>query len=324
MKEIGRQRGYPPRSAFPQQKKEILMSRCSKRALEEVGGNRRKVRRPFFVISCFAAIASVLLCSVTARCGEVDELAAKAEFIFKGTLQKASAVTMVAVPVTDKTVVVKVDEILQGPESLRDFTGKEVTVQLIKPTEMKVGDQAIFFTNGWLYGEGLAVVEVGRPANAERATGQALTAQNEEVTKAIGKLGDRDLRKRVASSNLIVVGKVVSVKPSEVMAAATQATGLSEHDPQFLEASIQVEKTEKGTVSGNTVKVVFPSSMDVMWHKAPKLKLGQEGAFILHTGEAQKVSGVAGLPEVYSMLEPTDFQPKGRQEQLRKVIQSVR
>jgi hypothetical protein len=302
------------------------MSPCyPKRALKEVGGERKKVRRPLFVIPCFAAIAtSVLLCNVTTRGGEVDELAAKAEFIFKGTLQKANAVTMAAVPVTDKTVVVRVDEILQSPELLRDFAGKEVTVQLIKPTEMKVGDQAIFFTNGWLYGEGIALVEVGRPANAERATRQPLTAQNEEVTKAIGKLGDKDLQKRVASSDLIVVGKVVSVKPSEVMAAATQTTRLSEHDPQFLEASIEVEKAEKGTPPGNTVKVVFPSSMDVMWHKAPKLKVGQEGAFILHTGEAQKVLGVAGLPEVYSMLEPTDFQPKDRQEQLRKVIQSVR
>lgn len=303
------------------------MSRCyPKHALDEVGGKRRKVRKRCFVIPCFAAIAtSVLLCSVTARSGEVDELAAKAEFIFKGTLQKANAVTMVAVPVTDKTVVVKVDEILRGPEALRDFVNKEITVQLIKPTEMKAGDQATFFTNAWLYGEGLAVVEVGRPANAERATRQASTPQNDEVAKAIAELGDKDLQKRVASSDLIVVGKVVSVIPSEVMtAAAAQTTRLSEHDPQFLEASIQVEKAEKGTVSGNTVKVVFPSSMDVMWHKAPKLKVGQEGAFILHTGEAQKVLGVAGLPKVYSMLEPTDFQPKDRQEQLRKVIQSVR
>lgn len=296
-----------------------------KRALKEVDGKRRKGRRRLFVIPCVTAIAtSVLLCNVTACGGEMDELAAKAEFIFKGTLQKANAVTMAAVPVTDKTVVVRVDEILRGPEALRDFAGKEVTVQLIKPTEMKAGDQATFFTNAWLYGEGLAVVEVGRPVNAERATRQASTAQNEEVAKAIGELGDKDLKKRVASSDLIVVGKVVSLKPSEVMAAATQATRLSEHDPQFLEASIQVEKAEKGTVSGNTVEVVFPSSMDVMWHKAPKLKVGQEGAFILHTGEAQKVLGVAGLPKVYSLLEPTDFQPKDRQEQLRKVIQSVR
>lgn len=310
----------------PKHKEEILMSRCyPKRALEEADGKRRKGRRPLFVIPCFAVIAtSVLLCNATACGGEVDELAAKAEFIFKGTLRKANAVTMAAVPVTDKTVVVRVDEVLRGPEALRDFVAKEVTVQLIKPTEMKAGDQATFFTNAWLYGEGLAVVEVGRPANAERATRQASTAQNDEVRKAIGELGDKDLQKRVASSDLIVVGKVVSVKPSEVMAAAAQTPRLSEHDPQFLEASIQVEKAEKGTAPGNTVEVVFPSSMDVMWHKAPKLKVGQEGAFILHTGEAQKVLGVAGLPKIYSLLEPTDFQPKDRQEQLRKVIQSVR
>jgi hypothetical protein len=133
------------------------------------------------------------------------------------------------------------------------------------------------------------------------------------------------LQKRVASSELIVVGKVVDVKPAEAIASAVaQTTRLTEHDPQFLEATIEVQKAEKGAAPGNTVKVVFPNSMDVMWHKAPKLKVGQEGAFILHTGEAQRILGVAALPHVYSMLEPSDFQPKDRQERLRKVIQRTR
>jgi hypothetical protein len=49
---------------------------------------RRKMRS-LFGIPCFTRIAaSVLLCSMTDRCGEVDELTVKAEFIFKGTLQK--------------------------------------------------------------------------------------------------------------------------------------------------------------------------------------------------------------------------------------------
>jgi hypothetical protein len=295
-------------------------------APEKIGcKRRRKIRSSLIVIPCCAAIAAnVLLCSTTSRCGEIDELVAKAEFIFKGTIQKVNAVTIEAVPVNDKTVVVKVDEILQAPESLRDFAGKEVTVQLIKPTQMKVGEQAIFYTKSWLYGLSIAVVEVGAPENVKSATPQSLIAQKEEVTKALGTLGDKDLRKRVASSDLIVVGKVVSVKPSEVMAAAVQTARLTEHDPQFLEATIEVQRAEKGTAPGKTVEVVFPSSMDVMWYKTPKLKVGQEGAFLLHAGEAEQALGVPKLPQVYSMLEPSDFQPKDRQELLRKVIQSVR
>jgi hypothetical protein len=127
----------------------MISWRNPKLTLDEVGGKRRrKVRKSLLVIPCFAAIAAnILLCNMTVRCGEVDELAAKAEFIFTGTLQKVKATTMPEVPVSDKTVVVRVDEILQAPGSLRDFAGKEVTVQLIKPTEMKPGDLATFFTN---------------------------------------------------------------------------------------------------------------------------------------------------------------------------------
>lgn len=298
----------------------------TKRALEEIRGWRitRIERFLSLIVSCIAG-GGLLLWSIVAQGAEVDQLTAQAEFIFKGTLQKVKAATMTTVPITDKTVVVKVDEILQAPEPFRNFVGKEVTVVLSKAPEGQPGDQAIYFTKGWLYGQSIAVVEVGKLSNSTRAAGQAaLTAQNEQVTKAVEKLGDKDLRTRVASSDLVVVGKVTSVRPAEAVKAAIRSMRLSEHDPQFLEATIEVERTEKGQLSGNTVKVVFPSSMDVMWYQAPKLKVGQEGAFILHADEAKRVIGAVNLPKTYTVLDSSDFQPKDRQEQLRKVIESLR
>lgn len=286
------------------------------------GWGARKFGKFFF--SILSVTATLLLCNITGHGAEVDELTAKSEFIFKGTLQKLQGVTMSTVPVSDKTVVVKVDEILQAPESLRDFTGKEVTVLLSQPPESKVGDQTIYFTNGWLYGQSIAVVEVGKPRKPVHAAHEAaLAAQNEQVTKAVAKLGDKDLRKRVASGDLIVVGKVTSVNPAAAVEAAMKTARLTEHDPQFLEATIVIERTEKGALEGNTVKVVFPSSTDVMWYKAPKLKVGQEGAFILHTGEVQRMMAGIRLPRIYTILEPSDVQPKERQEQLRNLIRSL-
>ncbi len=298
----------------------------TKRALEEIREWQiRKIERFLsFIVFC-TAVGGLLLWGISTQGAEMDQLTAQAEFIFKGTLQKVKAATMTTVPITDKTVVVKVDEIFQAPEPFRDFVGKEVTVLLSQAPESKPGDQAIYFTKGWLYGQSIAVVEVGKLSNSTRAAGPAaLTAQNEQVTKAVEKLGDKDLRTRVASSELVVVGKVTSVKPAEALTAAIRSARLSEHDPQFLEATIEVERTEKGQLSGNTVKVVFPSSMDVMWYKAPKLKVGQEGAFILHADEMKRVIGAVNLPKVYTVLDSNDFQSRDRQEQLRKVIESLR
>src|SRR5690242_4863229 len=91
-----------------------------------------------------------------------EGLTRAAQFIFRGTVQKVGAANLSIVQADPSTAVVRVDEMLKAASSLGDFTGREITVQLAKPKDATPGEQAVFFTNGWLYGETLAVVEVGR------------------------------------------------------------------------------------------------------------------------------------------------------------------
>lgn len=90
-----------------------------------------------------------------------EELAQQARFIFRGTVEQLQAATMTNVPVTGRTVVVRVDEVIQAPSALAHVAGQRITVQLGSRERVTVGQQAVFYTNGWLFGESVAVQSIG-------------------------------------------------------------------------------------------------------------------------------------------------------------------
>src|SRR4051812_47063888 len=67
-------------------------------------------------------------------------------FIFRGTVQRAGASNVKALPDAPNTVIVRVDEILKSPSILEPLRGKDVTVQLLRPGTVKERQQAVFFT----------------------------------------------------------------------------------------------------------------------------------------------------------------------------------
>src|SRR5438128_2106695 len=85
-----------------------------------------------------------------------EELAEQARFVFRGTVKKTKAATM-PVPDKTKTAVVRVDEIIHAPPLMKDWAGKDITVLLGGRKKVAKGQEAVFYANGWLYGEGIAV-----------------------------------------------------------------------------------------------------------------------------------------------------------------------
>ena len=75
---------------------------------------------------------------------------------------------MPGVPVTDNTARVTVEEVLRSLGTVDDYSGRDITVQLASPAE--AGQRLTFFTRGWLYGQGVAVVEVARADAGERTS----------------------------------------------------------------------------------------------------------------------------------------------------------
>lgn len=147
------------------------------------------------------------------------------------------------VPEKSRTAVVRVDEVLRGPEMLARYAGQQITVQLAPKERLKKGQEAVFHTNGWLYGKSLAVQSLGHEAAPKGAAPKALAAAAAPGAPAPDPAvaeRRRRIEGRAAQADLVVSGKVVAVGLPEPPAAraATAAAGaaplprpVSEHDP---------------------------------------------------------------------------------------------
>jgi hypothetical protein len=264
-----------------------------------------------------------------------DDLVKNASIIFRGTVEKVKAATLEEVDPTDETLVVKVDQVLHGTPAFRDYAGQAVTVQVTAPPVPAVGRKATFYVNSWLSGDSLAVKGVARVEDAAPAADAG-----GQTAAALQRKADQALRERLAAAQLVVVGKVTAVRPvpSPAVAAAEaalnqgQGTRVSEHDPDWREADIQVAQVAKGQLAAannaKTITVVFPASKDVLWYQVPKFQVGQEGTFLLHRTPANpaaaaivKVRAVS-QPDTYAVPEPADVLPKDQAQRVSTLLQA--
>jgi hypothetical protein len=251
----------------------------------------------------------------------VDALFDQADLVFRGTVRQAGASTMTEVPATDRTAVVSVDEVLHAPTSLPGLEGSDITVALTEAEELAPGAQFLFFANAWLFGSSIAVQEVGRVAAdqpgvaARAAAGVGDRARN--TTR-------RELRRHVEDADIVITGQVAMVRPSPSAAARAREEGqpITEHDPQWQEAIVEVESVERGELGAKQVTVLFPASMDVMWRDAPKHRPGERGVWLLHREEVPR--GVSeAVPDAFAVVHGDDFYGADRLDEILEVLQGT-
>jgi hypothetical protein len=266
-----------------------------------------------------------------------------AKFLFKGTVQKLNASTLAHIPKNAQTAIVRVDEILHAPPALAKTLGKQITVKLIAGSKVKPNEHLLFHANGWLFGDSVAVEAVKQ----EKPQGTQ-TMLEERVSDPVRNLRERELANRVADAAMVIEGEVSSVHlpPAE---SITETPGMSstrpvsEHDPKWREAVINVAAVHKGKPGAKQVVLRFPSSTDVQWHRAPKFHTGDRGVWLLQPSaqaaaerKAAKRKGpgkaaleeaapmtVPGAPVVYTALHPMDFQPANKLESVAPVIRTA-
>jgi hypothetical protein len=95
------------------------------------------------------------------------------------------------------------------------------------------------------------------------------------------------------------------------------------------EAVIDVAAVHKGDGNQKTVTLRFPSSDDVMWHRAPKFKPGQDGIFMLqkskikeHAASADSAGAIETV-EAYTAFSPVDFQQHSHPEEADTLISLI-
>jgi hypothetical protein len=247
---------------------------------------------------------------------QVNKYAAESAFVFVGKVVKPKAATMEGLA-RDNTAIVQVERVISAPDIFSSLGGHQITARFKKASDIKKGGSLTFFANGWIFGASVAVDVVGTAAETPAPAAASL------VRDAKVSMTDSMLKARIDSAELGVAGRVAAVARSD-----KGVTHISEHDPNWHEATIDVDEVVKGKKDVKQVKVLFPNSDDVRWHNVGKFAPGQQGIWLLQPGQKQDTKGIPAKvmaavpagPDVLTTLHPCDYLPLHELERVRALV----
>jgi hypothetical protein len=239
----------------------------------------------------------------------LDEVLREAPLVFRGRVESENASSTSAYPASDKTAVVEVQEVIRAPDALAQLAGLKVTVVLQTPGQPAVGDTATFFTATLVVADSLVVQEIDHEPAVEGAVAV------DGLADALVRSDNEPVQARLEQADAVVLGTVTKVEPSTVAGPPS----FREHDPHWWDAEVHVESVLKGDLKSDTVTVLFPSSLDIAWHNAPKYHEGQRGIFALHSDETTRAAA-AQRGEVYMTTDPNDFQAAEDEGRVRSLL----
>ncbi len=256
------------------------------------------------------AIVTLTACSLTlgllapgARAeqdaGDSAETWGRASTIFVGAVKEKASVSFPGVPVSPRTVVVEVTQVIHKPHLIPLSAGQRVTVELLIPESPAIDEPAVFFTEGWILGDGVALRELGHQPLAAEASTDQLSAGIQEARQ---QHEDQKLKGRIERAVAIVRGKVASV--SAAPRAATRV--LTEHAAEWQQAIVDVDSWIKGSSDAPQIVVRFPGSDDVAHFAGPRPRLGGEHVFLLEPDGSGLPPATSGGKEVptYQATKP--------------------
>jgi hypothetical protein len=278
---------------------------------------------------------SILKINIMPGKNKLKDEGAHAAFVFTGKILKTNAALMKSIP-PKNTVIMQVEHIIKAPALFASLTGHQVTVRFKKLPKLKKGGVITLFANGWIFGESIGLDAVGYSDETDKKT----VASKMNATMSVKQ--DGVLLERLNSSEMGVVGKVVKIEKADLPdlpvalmkgvragAKAVATTKISEHDPNWHQATIKVDEVVKGQKGKSRVKVLFPKSDDVRWFRIHKYSLGQQGIWLLQKGKGQNPKGIApkmlgAVPDqedVFTTLHDCDYLPLNELGKVKSLMQ---
>ena len=254
-------------------------------------------------------------------------LAKQSSIVFSGTVSQLGATSFAGIPQSPNTIVVRVDSVLKKPPAISLKKGDNVTVELKDPSAFQQGTQATFYTEGWIFGSGVAVKELGHEFNSGGGTAASgAGAAESALVQAQKQISDQDLQNRIASSELVVIGRVTDVHRWTIPKSAASRYHTSEHSADWHEAILQIDSVLKGTRPKKGKMVVrFPLSRDVAWVNSPKFEKLQRGIFFLKKDQVSgdPTASLGGYQvDVYTCLKPGDWLPLSEEARVRSLLKN--
>jgi hypothetical protein len=237
----------------------------------------------------------------------LEDLVRSSGLIFTGTVVQRGTSTVPTLKPSENLVVVRVDRGLRVDSVLGDLRGKMITVAPRVPESLSVGQKAVFFTNSWIHGQGIAAREMEHVDVGEENS----------VAAAVSQLPMAYLRERLQSSSLVVEAEVVHI-------GSVERTTFERNVALWRTAELRIEKVLSGKPSKSTV-VYFPTSDHPMWARAPRFKERQRGVFMLHAPSHGASPSEAALPTGSLVaLDPADFQPESQLHEVEKLLSAIK
>ena len=178
-----------------------------------------------------------------------------APFIFTGKVLKTGATTLSQLPPDPRLAVVRVEAVFRAPPVLGPLKGKRVTVQLTAERRAKSGELALFYATSWLYGDGIAVVEIAHEV-APKDPGAMIA----RVSRAELWLEESKLGARLKQAELVLSGMVDKTGPVETAGRGFK----SEHDPMWWRAgSWSTTSTRASCASRGSRRTSRPASTNI-------------------------------------------------------------
>jgi hypothetical protein len=237
---------------------------------------------------------------------DVEELMRGSQWVLRGRIVKVGAAATPDVPASpEHLVVVRVQEMLFGPPGFGDYVGRDISLWTEDTQSLAARGTAVFFTRSWFYGQSVGVVEVGRVSAKESPR------VKEEIATAEQSIADRQLGARLSRARLVVLGTVVETGPGSQPERKVE----TEHNPDWWEAHLEVERVIKGKAPDKVV-VTYPASLDELWIDSPKPERAQRAIWILQEDQDEKGWTVLRVPGL-TALDPLDVQAP---DQLERVV----
>ena len=282
------------------------------------------------ISSIFVGVGLLLvLCgctnAATPQTTDRASLTTKSSIIFSGTVSQLAATSFPDVPKSAQTIVVKVDSVEKKPAAVSLKKGDTVTVEVKDASVFQEGTHAKFYTDGWIFGSGVAVKELGHEVGTVVSPVE-VTSAGKPSGQGKDEISDQELLDRMKTSDFVVVGRVTDVRKWNVPKPKSGAPSrVTEHDPDWHEAVVEVQSVLKGgKVKGNKVIVRFPSRNDVAWVSSPKFAKNQKGIFCLNRDQSSGAPATVGgqKANVYTCLGHGDALPISEEARVRSLLKN--
>jgi len=164
-----------------------------------------KISSSFFAGILWTAMLAPSIAAFAQTQNDQAALAKQSSIVFSGTVSRLGATSFAGVPQSPNTIVVRVDSVLKKPPAISLKKGDNVTVELKDRSAFQQGTKATFYTEGWIFGSGVAVKELGHELNPGGGTlASGADAAESALVQAQKQISDQDLQNRIASSELVL------------------------------------------------------------------------------------------------------------------------